>query len=327
MPSGDKGDLRIIFTDRSPYRSREVVDASIELLKRSVEDLSLDPAARNLKLVKQSLADAERDFLKIQRDMVKFQRRIGGIPPDAQIVSLGQTYRELQSDLLKAEAETAAARAGAGAAAKIGEEMIRAAQDPVGNHESLLSTLYSDVVEKEAALSLLSLKYTNKRPEVIESRREAEAARLKLSREVSRQITGIERGASPFVSQSVVLSVTAGARVAGLRQAFSRVRDQLRNLPEAQARYGQLLMDYEAEKSRLSLVRAEYIRAELLAKSRRGEQFVVFDPPMVPQRPDNKKLIFYMLIGALSGILIMTAKAAFSWLKQWMSYDYKGVEK
>jgi hypothetical protein len=324
---GDKGDLRIIFTDRSPYRSREVVDASIELLKRSVEDLSLDPAARNLKLVKQSLADAERDFLKIQRDMVKFQRRIGGIPPDAQIVSLGQTYRELQSDLLKAEAETAAARAGAGAAAKIGEEMIRAAQDPVGNHESLLSTLYSDVVEKEAALSLLSLKYTNKRPEVIESRREAEAARLKLSREVSRQITGIERGASPFVSQSVVLSVTAGARVAGLRQAFSRVRDQLRNLPEAQARYGQLLMDYEAEKSRLSLVRAEYIRAELLAKSRRGEQFVVFDPPMVPQRPDNKKLIFYMLIGALSGILIMTAKAAFSWLKQWMSYDYKGVEK
>jgi len=324
---GDKGDLMITFTDRSPYRSREVVDESIALLKRSVEELSLDPAARNLESVKQSLTDAERDFLKVQRDMVKFQRRIGGTPPDAQMLALSQTYREIQRDLLKAQAEDAAAGAGAGAASRLSQDMVRSAQDPVGNNESLLSGLYRDVVEKESALSLLSLKYTDKRPEVIQSRQDAEAARRKLSREISRQVVGIKSGASPFVSQAVVSSVTAKARSAGLRQASDQVQAQLRNLPDAQARYGQLLMDYEAEKSRLTLVRAEYIRAELLAEPRRGEQFVVFDPPVVPQRPDSKNLAFYMLMGAVLGMLMMTVKSVLNWVRQWMNYDYKGVEK
>lgn len=318
--AGTSGDLRIIYTDDSPERAQKITSAALSLLSTSVEKLSLNPADRNLEFLRDSLEKAKRDCDRAQSSVVKFQRATGGAPPDSQVQTLGQTYSDIQKDLLRAQADAEAASASERAAKTQSERMVRGAQDPNNSEKSLISVLYSKVVTGESDLALLREKFTDKRPEVVLARRQLEVDKRSLAKEIDRQVQGIKSGASPFVSQPVVSSLVARARVDGLATAMARVRKQLEYLPSAQAEYGQLMSNLRDERTRLSLVRSEFVKAQLIAQSR-GPQFVVLDSPVVPRRPNGYGPWFYAMLGAIAGLLFTGGKWFVVGMKQAMAHS------
>ncbi|HHX41422.1 MAG TPA: hypothetical protein GX715_15780 [Armatimonadetes bacterium] len=312
---GKAGDLRVSFTDRDPQRARAVVEAAIETLKRSVEDLSLDPAARNVDFLRDNVEDAEASCARIQREIVKLQRGLGGSPPDTQVQALSQILNDIQRDLTNAEVDANVAKSSMQATTETAKKMIRAAQDPAGSESMLIRSLYQDVAQKEADLALLREKFTDRRAEVVQARQALNISRKSLEKEIARQLESVEKGSSPLVRDAVVRVVTAQARVDGLRQCATEIRERLEDLPAAQVRYAQLQADLRDERSRLTLLRSEYLRAQLIVESR-GPQFVMLDPPILPKRPNGWELYYWSIAGAIIGGLSVAVVAFTRWLRQ-----------
>lgn len=313
--AGSSGDLRIIYTDTSPKRTKEVASYALKLLTDSIEKLSLDPAGRNLRFLKESLLKAERACESAQKSLVDFQSATGGAPPDSQILTLGQTYSDIQKDLIRARADVTAAGSAESTTRQLNTRMIQSAQDPTNSEKSLISILYSKVITDESELSLLKQKYTDKRPEVVIAAKQLEVDRQSLNHEIDRQTKGMKNGSSPFISQSVVSASTADSRAKELESALLRIRQQMRTLPAAQAQYGQLTANLRDERARLSLVRSEYVKAQLITQSR-GPQFVVLDQPVVPLRANGIDPWVYFLIGGSCGLVIVFIRFFVARLKQ-----------
>ncbi|MHB9025943.1 MAG: GumC family protein [Armatimonadota bacterium] len=314
---GSSGELRVAFSDREPKRGKQVVESAIKLLSQSVEELSLDPAGRNVRFLQQNLEHAERDCAKAEKALIDFQRSVGGAPPDTQVTSLSGLYGQLQQSLYTAEVEAGAAQAHLKSVSAASERMVRMAQDPGRADNALLASLYKTVVERESELALLREKYTEKRPEVVQARAALTVANNNLKREIDRQVASIRGGASPYVSDAVTAAVGAQARVAGLRRATGEVKNRLQTLPTAQVQYGQLQLTLRDERTRLSLVRTEYIKAQLIAQSR-APQFVTLDPPSLPRRANGLDLYWFTLIGFLGGLLLILGKWTGTWMKSAM---------
>jgi len=307
---GLSGDLRISITDYDPQRAKDILSAAINVLTNSVEALSLDPAGRNLELLKKSLENAESDCAKAQASLVDFQKTLGGAPPDVQLQSLGQIYSDTLKNLYAARVEDMTAESNTKSLSGQAEKMISIAQDPIGSEKSMISILYNRMVDRETELSTLRQKYTDRRPEVVAAKSGVDVAKRDLDLEISRQLKGLKAGASPYVKDSILAAVTAKAKVEGLRNAEESIRKKLQALPGAQAKYAQLQLDLRDQRSRLTLVRGEFVKAELIAQSR-GPQFVVVDPPVVPQKPNGMEIYWWAIIGLIPGsvTLLITASS------------------
>jgi len=306
---GLSGDLKISITDYDPGRAEEILTSAIDILTESVEALSLDPAGRNLSLLKKSLNKAESDAARAQKELVDFQKSLGGAPPDVQLRTIGEIYSDTLKNLYTARIEAAAAESHAKSLSSQAEKMISYAQDPIGSEKSMISIIYNRVVELETSLATLRQTYTEKRPEVVAARANLSVARDELNAEISRQLSGLKSGASPYVKDSILAAVTAKAKVQGLANAETSVQEKLQSLPGAQAKYAQLELDLRDQRSRLTLVRGEYVKAELIAQSR-GPQFVVVDPPVVPLKANGLDIYWWTLIGAAPGAVALVITIA-----------------
>lgn len=313
--TGNSGDLRIIFWDRSPRRSRIVVQSAIQELSASVEELSLDPAAKNLDFLRRSHEQAEKDYKAAERALVKFQQEVGGAPPDTQLEASAKLYTDIQGDMVNAEVEASVAESNLARISDVGGKLVQSAQDPAGSDKALLTILYGKLVDRESELAMLRLKFTDKRPEVQQARQAVEVIRRKVDEEIARQLSGLKSGASPFINDAVLTAAKSGARLDGLKKAEKEISSKMRALPGAQAKYLKLQSDLRDERTRLSLVRSEFFKAELIARSRRP-QFVVMDPPVLPERPDGYSPAVFIIVGLIAGPSMIMARAGWLWMRQ-----------
>jgi len=312
---GKAVDLRIAFTARAPERAKKVIESSLGMLKQAVEDLSLDPAARNVDFLHKSLVESEANCNHIQAEVVRLQRGLGGSPPDTKVQALSTNLNDLEKELTNATVEAKVAASSMKATSETAMRMVRAAQDPTGTGSALIHTLYQTVTQRESELALLQQKYTDRRPEVVQARQTLSVARKALQEEIARQMEGVKEGTSPLVRDAVMSVITSRAREEGLRQSASEVRRELEDLPAAQVRYAQLQADLRDERTRLSLLRAESARADLIVQSR-GPQFVTLDPPILPKRPNGWELYYWTIAGALVGGVGVGIVALSAWLRR-----------
>lgn len=299
---GDTGDLGISFAHPEPELAVAVVQSTIDQLTRSIEELKLDPAAQSVAFIRKELASSEAAFARASEALVRFQRENGNLPPDTLVQHLGSQYGQLQTSLVTAEVEANTTAARARNLTSAAEAMLRAAQDPTGNPESLLGQLYENVVTQELKLSVLRRKYADEHTEVVAAQQQLEQAREALQQEVQRQLAGLGQGQSPFVGDAVVAAAVAQAKVDGLRQAVAKLRRQLDRVPERQARHAHLLLDLETQKARVVALRAELVKAQLFA-DRTGPRFVVVDPPVKPVLPNPRGALRMALLGFILGVM------------------------
>ena len=314
---GSSGDLRIAYKDRSATRARRTIIAALEMLTASIEELSVEPAQKNVAFLRQNLREAEANCDRIQKEIVRLQRAAGGTSPDVAIQNLGQLASDLRKELTTAEVEAAVAASSMKGTTEVAKKILATAQDPNDSGTALITTLYRDVAQKETELALLRKKFTDRRPEVVQAKQALEAARRSLAAETERQLRSLEEGASPLVREALVAQMAAQARAEGLRAASREVQAKLLALPATQARYTQLSADLRDERSRVSLLRSELARAQIIARTREA-QFVILDPPTLPKRPDGYEYYWFTLAGALLGGLGTSVASLIAWARRSM---------
>ncbi|HEX2999198.1 MAG TPA: hypothetical protein VHR86_03055 [Armatimonadota bacterium] len=316
---GPSGDLRIHYTDRTPERAQQMLTEAIKILTASIERFSEHPATKNVAYLHDNLKKAEANCDRIQKEIVRLQRMTGGTPPDSEIQTLSQLLADVQKELTTAQVEASVADSSLKVTSNVSTRIMRTAQSPVssGSDKELISILYRDVAQRESDLALLREKYTDRRPEVVQARQALATARRGLEKEVARQVQSVQSGASPLTKDALITALTARARMAGLQQSAKRIQATLEMLPDALVKYNALTSDLKDERARVSLLRSEYLRAQLIVESR-GPQFVMLDPPTRPRRPNGYELIYFTGAGAIAGALYVLLASLYGLIRRSM---------
>lgn len=313
--AGGAGELRIAYTDRVPQRAQQIVREAITQLTHTVDELSLDPAARTVKFLANNLHESEQACVTAEAAVVDFLRLHDGTPPDMRLQALNQLHTDLRHELRVAEVDEAAARARVQTSTRLYTQMLASLHSTTGN--TLLETLYRAVVDRENELAVLRQKYTDQRPEVVQARQVRDVARHSLQEEISRQLRGLRTGASPYVHDDLVTAIANQAKIEGLRRATADLSASIAQLPAAQTHYEQLQLTLKDARTRLSLVRGEFVRAQIIAQSH-GPQFVVLDPPTIPRRPNEPPPWQCILTGALLCAILVLCYGSISWTQAFM---------
>ena len=96
--AGGSNELHITYTANKPDTAEKVVKESINVLTRTVEELSLDPAGSTVKFLAKNLHDSEDECARAEDALIQFLRKQGGVAPDMQLQSLSQLDTDLQRE-------------------------------------------------------------------------------------------------------------------------------------------------------------------------------------------------------------------------------------
>ena len=143
--------------------------------------------------LRDNVQDAEESCARIQREIVKLQRGLGGSPPDTQVQALSQILNDIQRDLTNAQVEANVAQSSMQAATETAKKMIRAAPDPSGAEGTLIRSLYQDMVQKEADLASFARSSPTGGRKWVQARQALNIARKSLEK-IARQLESVEKG-------------------------------------------------------------------------------------------------------------------------------------
>ena len=312
---GDKGNLEVKFTDPSPQRAQAALQAAMDGLALATEDLRLDPGRRAAEMLHLRLAEAEADHRGAQAKLAAFNSRNGNLPPEVHLSTLAQRYSMVEGDAVAAEVTAEAAGRAAARVTTALDGLIRAAQSPVDSGRLPIPRLYRAVAERVAGLAVLEKGYAGKHPAVESARRELDEYTRQLKAEVTRELASLRQGTSPYVSDLALMAVVSKARSEGLRQAATLLKEELVHIPDVQAEYIELRMDVEAHKRRVAIFQAEIQKARAVV-ARRGPQFLLMDPPDLPEVPSSKGFLRFAVIGMFWGVFFAGIRPYSAWMRQ-----------
>jgi polysaccharide chain length determinant protein (PEP-CTERM system associated) len=174
----------------------------------------------------------------------------------------------------------------------------------------------SRVAQTRAHLDELLLKYTDKHPDVIETRKTLAALESRRAAEIESLKSGdaaaaASSGASANpVYQSIQLELNrADVEVADLRTQLAaheeksrQLRQLLNTAPQVEAEFAQLNRDYDVNKAQYTALLASFEKARLgeRADSAGSVKFQVVEPPIVSTRPVWPRRTIFMTVVLLA---------------------------
>jgi uncharacterized protein involved in exopolysaccharide biosynthesis len=305
IKAGDAGDMRIEYTDNNAQVAYEVLRKSLALLEKQAKDLTLDPADRYINFVESARADAELDFTTALTKLQRFLESQQGITPSNSGDLLSKAYFDVESNLSTAEVDLHAKEAAVKQLSDLAIKMVNKNIDPNGGAttSSVLSKLYSDLIEAQTQLQLLRRQYSDTWPDVVSARRTIEETQKQMESEVRRLLSGMGAGENPFVARDIVVALAARTTVEGLKGVRDRLKEKLAKLPGAGTAFVHLQLELDAAKAKVVQLRTEAGKAQLY-KETRSRVFVIPEPPIVPVEPNPRGLLMKTVIGLLLGLLI-----------------------
>lgn len=327
-----EGLYRIGFQDDDRIKSIEVVQT---LLNAFVEDalgekrVGQETAERFLD---EQIAEYERRLSEAEARLADFKKNNVGLMPDTR----GDYFSRLQQETMSAEELRTQLAIAESRRAEIerqlsGEEPFLFGFD-AGPESTTASGATGDlsfrIQQLEKTLDELSLRYTEKHPEVIstratlvelERRRDEELARIKASGRGTGSLSSSLKTNPVYQGLEIELNRTK-IRVAELRQELAQAQSRVGSLrrrvdavPEVEAELARLNRDYEVTRQQyLELVQRRETASISEQADRTGTvKFQIIDPPAADFKPvaPNRPLL---LVGVL--LLGLGAGAGLTWL-------------
>ena len=182
----------------------------------------------------------------------------------------------------------------------------------------------SRIAQTRAHLDELLMKYTDKHPDVIETRKNLAELETRRAAEIESlrngdAVAAASSGASANpVYQSIQLELNhADVDIADLRTQLAEHEDKARQLrqllntaPQIEAEYAQLNRDYDVNKAQYTALLSSFEKARLgeRADSAGSVKFEVVEPPIVSSRPvwpRRLRLLAEVLLGSLAAGVIV----------------------
>jgi polysaccharide chain length determinant protein (PEP-CTERM system associated) len=183
----------------------------------------------------------------------------------------------------------------------------------------------SRIAQARAHLDELLLKYTDKHPDVIETRKTLAELESRRAAEIESLRNGDPRAAASSgasanpVYQSIQLELNhADVEIADLRTQLAEHEEKARQLrqllntaPQVEAEYAQLNRDYDVNKAQYTALLSSFEKARLgeRADSAGSVKFQVVEPPIVSNRPVWPRRTVYLAAVLLAAMALGVAAA------------------
>lgn len=166
-------------------------------------------------------------------------------------------------------------------------------------------------------LAALKQTYTPTHPEVLKQQRVVDALQHDKSTQVaSRQVHAdspayvlLETQLKSIESEIVSLKT----RIADLSEKVTRFEGYLAKAPNVEKSYTELVRDLQTTNLKFQEIKAKQMEAELaqnLETERKGERYILIEPPIMPEKPVNPNRIAIILIGIILAGVGAAATAA-----------------
>jgi len=308
----------LAYRDSDPEQAKKVVQSLLSIFvesslgdKRQDTDSARRFIAEQIKVYEARLEEAEnrlKDF-KLRNIQV-----------------LGPEGRDFYTRLSESERELEKARIELAAAEQVRDTMRRevAGEEPVflageGPASGPVAELDARIAEQQKFQDELLRRFTERHPDVINSKRLIEQLKAERKEEMAKRTSGAQQpggrsasaNANPVLQQLRVSLAEAEATVASLRarvgelkSRYDTLRASSRQQPQLEAELAQLNRDYDVQMRQYeSLVtRRESASISSEMDSAGAADFRIIDPPRAssePVAPRRPLLLFFVLVGAL----------------------------
>ena len=319
----------IVYQDKNRVRALNVVSVLLQTLVDETLGGKKQGSERAQVFLESQVKDYEKRLRAAEDKLADFKSRHFGLMPSER----GGYFEQLQKETVAtAEARTkllvAENRRAALAKQLHGDAAVSATAAVAGAGGAAGAVgvdTVSRIAQTRAHLDELLLKYTDKHPDVIETRKTLAELESRRAAEIESLRNGdasaaASSGASANpVYQSIQLELNhADVDIADLRTQLSEHEDKARQLrqvlntaPQVEAEYAQLNRDYDVNKAQYTALLSSFEKARLgeRADSAGSVKFQVVEPPIVSNRPVWPRRTLY-LAGVLLAAAVLGAAAA-----------------
>ncbi|HEY8509285.1 MAG TPA: XrtA system polysaccharide chain length determinant, partial [Steroidobacteraceae bacterium] len=316
----------IKFQDHDREKSIEVVQ---KLLNAFVESALGDKRSGQetaQRFLNDQIAEYEKRLADAEQRLAEFKKTNIGLMPD----SHGDYFGRMQQEILEADKVRTALAVAESRRAEIerqleGEEPFLFGFDTGGISSALASQAGGDITYRiqalEKTLDELLLRFTEKHPEVIATRKqidelrkrqEEELARVKAGGQATGSLSSSLKSNPVYQSLEIELKRTQ-VQIAELRQELARreariadLRHKVNTVPEVEAELARLNRDYEVTRQRyLELVqRLETATISEQADRTGTVKFEIIEPPSAPLEPVAPNRPLLLLAVLFAGVVL-----------------------
>ncbi|MBV6416831.1 MAG: Chromosome partition protein Smc [Steroidobacteraceae bacterium] len=314
----------ISFEDRSREKSIEVVQKMLNAFVENALGEKRTGQETAQRFIDEQIAEYEQRLRDAESRLAEFKQRNVGLMPD----STGDYFGRMQQETAEAERVRTALAVAESRKAEIdrqleGEEPFLFGFD-TGTTTSAASPGSTDITfriqDLQRQLDELLLKYTDKHPEVIATRKTIAELKERQAEELARIKAGQQATGSlssslktnPVYQSLEIEQKRTQVQVAELRQELAQrygkiatLRKQVNSVPEVEAELARLNRDYEQVRQQYNelVQRRETAKLSEQADRTGTVKFDIIEPPAAPidpVAPNRPQLLFMVLLAALA---------------------------
>lgn len=314
----------ISFEDRSREKSVEVVQKMLNAFVENALGEKRSGQQTAQRFIDEQIAEYEQRLRDAESRLADFKKKNVGLMPD----STGDYFGRLQQETLDAERVRTALAVAESRATEIqrqldGEEPFLFGFD-TGDSAAAATPASGDLTfriqELQRQLDDLLLRYTDKHPEVIATRKtidelkqrqQEELARVKAGQQATGSLSSSLKTNPVYQSLEIDLKRTQ-VQIAELRRELAQrqgkigsLRGQVNAVPEVEAELARLNRDYEQVRQQYNELVQRRETAQLSAQADRTGtvKFDIIEPPaspIEPVSPNRPQLLLMVLLAALA---------------------------
>ena len=330
----DNNIYTVSHTNADPETTQQVVQAFIDVFVE--ETLGENRVENNSaqKFLEEQIKEYEQRLVRSEQDLVEFKKEnVGRMPGEG-----GDFYVRLQTTMgqlsgMRTALRIASSRRNSLERQMLGEEPVFGIMAPV-QQQALSNELTVAIdIKIEAArsrLEELTLRYTDKHPEIqatnetieqLEQRRSDEIDKLQAQQPDGATSANQELQQNPVYQSMKIAFNEAEIEVAGLQAEIASKQREIKELkemvdviPQVEANLGRLNRDYQVTKQQYDVLLQRLETARLSQQAEQsGEniEFQVIDPPSLPAKPIGpiRPLLNSVMVvgGLLAGVALTFA--------------------
>ncbi|MGF1786044.1 hypothetical protein L4D00_09625 [Photobacterium swingsii] len=321
--AGRENLFTISYSGDDPRYVRDVVQSALNVFVENALGEKRQDTDQASQFIANQIEDYEARLLKAETGLARFKQENAGYMPGSEqnyYHRLEQLESELEATQLKLrEIKT----------------QLSTARSQLSNERSIASKNYSGIRTEyderlealEARLDALLFRFTEKHPDVKETRRQiADLKTLKSASQKTASTSGVGgRGDNLFNDLKLIIrqleneEASLKVRLSSFNEKVAFLRERLAKLPQVEAKMTNLMRSYDITKNKYEELlsrRESALISQSVGAAADDIKFRVIDPPRVPTEPSGpiRPLLLSMVLvvglGAGTGVSLLSSQVS-----------------
>lgn len=298
------GFLAVTATDPDPKMAAKIVNTYVQTLQQMTKQLNTERTRTVRRQLEKTYQNRSRELNQQNLQLGALQTgNIGRYPLGTGATT---TYQSLANDKITTQEELNSATTEL-------QKQTRTARRTYGQGTNLptsvpfagdtLVRLRKAQSEFESAKNLLG----PDNPDYQKAELALKQALTETKNEAKRQITAVNTGLTPNISDLTIKQATLQAKLDYINRTMAPIKNVMLNLPAAKIQEEQLAADIRVSRGLVDQLKVALQTARLAEGSQSLAAFSVVDPAGVPDKPTAPRPLYMMVFAAIAGFLLAAA--------------------